>query len=192
MADTPPKFTSLPSQIKEKALHRFAMGESASSIAKSMGVNPTTVSRWVKAAGVERGAALEPEANPLVVPQPDHVMDVFTQELRNQNTEAALKMFLDMQNGVEDKYRVLMAQQIYAVLHRVMQHPPQIKNWSDVEKAHKIMETILNPNKGGAGGGGRTRLDIQFEVIGAKPTTIDAEVVDEHTTPTDDAEDSGD
>lgn len=177
------KFKSTPTQLKEKALHRYMMGESAAQIAESICVHSSTVARWVKSAGVKRGQALEPEANPMVLPQPDHVMDAFTQELRNQNTEAALSMFLDMQDGVEEKYRVLMAQQLYQIFHKVMQAPPQIRTWSDAEKAHRIMENILNPNKGKNGGGGATKLQIQFDVLKEKPTVIDAEVVDEATKP---------
>ncbi len=172
-------FKSLPSQLKEKAIHRIMCGESATAVAKSMGVAPSTVLRWQKKAGVERGSALNPQANPMVVPQEDHVMDAFSKEVRNQNVESALKMFLDMQDGVEDKYRVLMAQQLYQVFHTVMQNPPPIKNWSDLDKAHKIMSEILNPNKGAKGGA--AKFQLQFDVITAKPTVIDAEIVEQET-----------
>tara|TARA_B100000131_G_scaffold123292_1_gene120444 strand:- start:12014 stop:12616 length:603 start_codon:yes stop_codon:yes gene_type:complete len=168
---------SLPPQLKEKALHRIMCGEAATAVAKSMGVHPSTVLRWQKAEGVERGSALSPEANPMVVPQPDHVMDAFTSEVRKQNVEAALSMFLEMQNGVEDKYRVLMAQQLYGIFHTVMQNPPPIKNWGDVERAHKIMTQILNPDSG-KGSSGAAKLQIQFDVVGAKPTVIDAEEIE--------------
>ena len=168
---------SLPPQLREKALHRIMCGESATTVAKSMGVHPSTVIRWQKAGGVERGSALNPEVNPMVVPQPDHVMDAFSNEVRKQNVEAALSMFLEMQNGVEDKYRVLMAQQLYGIFHTVMQNPPPIKNWGDVERAHKIMTQILNPDAGKGGGGG-AKLQIQFDVVGAKPTVVDAEEIE--------------
>ena len=183
-------FKSLPAQLKEKALHRIMCGESATSVAQSMGVAPSTVLRWQKNAGVERGSALNPEANPMVVPQDDHVMNAFSKEVRNQNVEAALAMFLDMQDGVEDKYRVLMAQQLYQVFHTVMQTPPPIKNWSDVEKAHKIMSEILNPNKGSKGGS--ARFQLQFDVITAKPTVIEAEIVEDKTNAKKVSVDSGD
>jgi hypothetical protein len=183
------KFKSVAPQLKEKALHRYMMGESLAAIADSIAVHPSTVSRWAKESGAKRGQALEPEANPMVMPQPDHVMDAFTKELRNQNTEAALGMFLEMQDGVEEKYRVLMAQQLYQIFHKVMQAPPQIRTWSDAEKAHRIMESILNPNKG-KGGGGTSKLQIQFDVVKEKPTVIDADVVDAETLPPKQDEDS--
>lgn len=176
-------FKPLPPQLKEKAIQRYMMGETANSIADSMGIHRSTVARWVKSADVVRGQALEPEANPLVIPQPDHIMSAFAQEVRNQNTEAALSMFLDMQDGVEEKYRVLMAQQLYQIFHKVMQAPPRIRTWSDAEKAHRIMESILNPKGKNSGGGGPTKLQIQFDVVKEKPTVIDAEVIDVETIP---------
>lgn len=185
-------FKPVAPQLREKALHRVALGETPTAVARSIGVSPSTVTRWMKNANVEKGSALKPEANPMIV-QDDHVMDAFTQELRNQNTDAALKMFLDMQDGVEDKYRVLMAQQLYDVFHKVMQAPPQIRTWSDMEKAHKIMDQILNPNRGG-GRGGSTKLQIQLDVVRGKPTVIDADEVDKATRPKDkpDPEEDGD
>ena len=182
-------FKSVPPQLKEKALHRFLLGESATAIAKSMGLNPSTVARWAKKEGVERGGALSPEANPMIVPKSDQIMDAFTTEVRKQNVEAALNMFLQMQDGVEDKYRVLMAQQLYQVFHQVMQNPPPIRNWQDAERAHRIMGSILGFNKQGASsGGGATKLHIQFDVLKGKPTVIDADVVDAETL-TDDGDD---
>lgn len=183
-------FKSVAPQLREKAIHRYMLGESANRIAESIAVHPTTVARWVKSAGVRRGQALDPVANPLIVPHPDHVMDAFSKEVRNQNVEAALNMFLDMQDGVEDKYRVLMAQQLYDVFHKVMQNPPPIRTWADAEKAHRIMENVLNPNKGASGGGGGTRLQIQFDVVKSKPTVIEADLIDQEDGY--DTEDSGD
>ena len=174
------KFSSISPQIKEKALHRVMMGEAPTGVAKDMGIHPSTVLRWCKDNDIKRGSALEPEANPMVVPQPDHVMNAFEKEVRKQNVEAALGMFLQMQDGVEDKYRVLMAQQLYQTFHTVMQNPPPIKNWSDVEKAHKIMSQILGIDKS-ASSGGVAKLQIQFDVVKEKPTVIDADVVDEET-----------
>lgn len=167
---------ALPKQIREAALRRVALGESPTAVAKSMNIHPSTVRRWCAREDVTVGCALDPEVNKLYE-TPDAMLDTFKQELKKQNVDAALSMFLDMQNGVEDKYRVLMAQQLYDVFFRVMQNPPMIKTWSDMEKAHKIMTGILNPDKGK--GGGRTRLDLQLNVISDKPTMIEAEVVNE-------------
>lgn len=173
-------FGSIPKQIREKALHRVATGEPMAAVARDIGVADSTVSRWCKEADITRGCALNPEANPMIV-QPDGMMDTFANEVRKQNVEAALSMFLDMQDGVEDKYKVLMAQQLYQVFHRVMQNPPPIRNWNDVDKAHKIMADILGINKA-AKGGGVAKIQIEFDNIKGKPTVIDAEEVEVTTT----------
>lgn len=169
-------FKSIPKQLKEKALHRVMMGEIPTQVANDIGCHPSTLLRWMKKEGVERGQALAPEANPMVGPVPDRVMNGFLREVRKQNVDAALNMFLQMQDGVEDKYRVLMAQQLYQIFHTVMQNPPQIRNWGDVEKAHRIMGDILGFKEKG---GRSAKIQIQFEQIKEKPVTVKVENIEE-------------
>lgn len=162
---------ALPEEIKQAALRRYALGESTHAIAESMGIGSTTVQRWAKAAGVQKGAAIKPEVSNLYE-TPDAMLDTFQKELKNQRIDEALGMFLKMQDGVESKYQVLMAQQLYKVFHNVMANPPPIKNWADMEKAHKMMSSILGLDKMAGGNKTPTNLNIQFEVVSEKPTTI--------------------
>jgi transposase-like protein len=165
-----------PRHIREAALKRVAMGESATHVARSMGIVASTVTRWMKKEGVTKGSALEIERHPMVEPD-DKLLSVFAREVRNQNVDEALSMFLQMQDGVEDRYRVLMAQRLYGLLEATMKNPPVLRNWGEIEKAHKIMQQILDP--GGSKGGGKTRIDIQVNALDSKPIVVDAEVVDE-------------
>ena len=172
---------AFPEKIKNAALQRYALGESTRQIGESMGIASSTILAWSRKEGVKKGSALEPEKSQLY-DTPDHVLTTFQKELKNKRVDEALGMFLKMQDSVEDKYRVLMAQQLYTLLHSVMANPPPIKNWSDVDKAHKVMKDILNFDKGAGGGKNGSNLNIQFEVVGAKPTTIDVEVTDAEET----------
>lgn len=160
-----------PKAIRQAALQRVMKGESPTAVAKSIGMAPSTVVRWCKVEGVTKGSALKPDVGRLAG-TPDHLLAPFEKHLKNQQIDEALNLFIEMSNGMEDKYRKLVVNRMFVQMNNMLANPPATRTWGDIEKAHRIMSSMLGIDGKSNVGSGANRLEIQLDVVGAEPKKV--------------------
>jgi transposase-like protein len=171
----------------------YAHGHATPDIARAIGVNPSTVRRWVRAKGVKYGSALSvappPESleeikNPSK-PAPtqtqvlDSAMNTPTQRLLNaEQIMAAIGEALERPGDAANRYQAVMVALGLNMLKTSAAMPPAVKTIKDLATLNDIIRTNLGLNaKGGSGG-----LSINLNVLTKEGKGKTADVVVEAET----------
>lgn len=184
LSSNPSKGRVQPPIVRQKALTLYAQGHAVPDIARAIGVDATTIRRWVKQNGVTHGGALgqaEPETQ-LAAPPPT-VEEVLTPTERLMNAEqvmAAIETALQRPGDTADRYQAIIVALGLNILKTTAAMPPAVKNMRDLATLNEILRTNMGLNAKGAGSGG---LAINLNVLtkGAKTeqVTVEAELLDE-------------
>jgi len=195
--------------LRNRAVELLNKGMLRARIAEQMGVNPATVTRWLKEAGIAplpKGRPRLPEAhNELTEPEfREMEPDEFEEQLQEVTSEALqdplsaardeeerdILAIADSQGTPADKYQAFVAANAIRMFRDSMQHirgPRTVKEMSELDQM--IRRNLgLNP-RGGSGSAGSVQIDISIlnntkaDVGGsALPTrnvTLDAEILNE-------------
>lgn len=183
LSGNPSKGRVQPPIVRQKALTLYAQGHAVPDIARNIGVDATTIRRWIKQNGVTHGGALGQVSEEPVAPvQLPTTEDVLTPTERLMNAEqvmAAIETALQRPGDTADRYQAIMVALGLNILKTTAAMPPAVKNMRDLATLNEILRTNMGLNAKGASGGG---LAINLNVLtkGAKTeqVMVEAELVD--------------
>lgn len=183
LSGNPSKGRVQPPIVRQKALTLYAQGHAVPDIARNIGVDATTIRRWIKQNGVTHGGALGQVSEEPVAPvQLPTTEDVLTPTERLMNAEqvmAAIETALQRPGDTADRYQAIMVALGLNILKTTAAMPPAVKNMRDLATLNEILRTNMGLNAKGASGGG---LAINLNVLtkGAKneQVMVEAELVD--------------
>lgn len=186
LSGNPSKGRVQPPIVRQKALTLYAQGHAVPDIARNIGVDATTIRRWIKQNGVTHGGALGQVSEEPVAPvQLPTTEDVLTPTERLMNAEqvmAAIETALQRPGDTADRYQAIMVALGLNILKTTAAMPPAVKNMRDLATLNEILRTNMGLNAKGASGGG---LAINLNVLtkGAKneQVMVEAELVDSDT-----------
>lgn len=188
-----PKLSSNPSKgrvqppiVRQKALTLYAQGHAVPDIARTIGVDATTIRRWVKQNGVTHGGALgQVEQEAAVAPLPT-VEEVLTPTERLMNAEqvmAAIETALQRPGDTADRYQAIMVALGLNILKTTAAMPPAVKNMRDLATLNEILRTNMGLNaKGAASGGLAINLNVLTKSAKSEQVTVEAELLDKSET----------
>lgn len=183
LSDNPSKGRVQPPIVRQKALTLYAQGHAVPDIARTIGVDATTVRRWVKQNGVTHGGALgQVEQVAAAAPLPS-VEEVLTPTERLMNAEqvmAAIETALQRPGDTADRYQAIMVALGLNILKTTAAMPPAVKNMRDLATLNEILRTNMGLNaKGAASGGLAINLNVLTKSAKSGQVTVDAELLDE-------------
>jgi transposase-like protein len=186
-----------PAVVRKRAVDLYTQGHAIPDIAKSIGVDSSTVRRWCRATGAVHGGALAhappPESpeeilNPAVVavvqPEPHINGDLDpspVQRLLNaEQVMGAIEDAMARPGDTADKYQAIVVALGLNMLKGVAAMPPAVKTVRDLATLNDMIRQNLGLNTKGSGGGA---LAINLNVLtkGSPKTsgvTVDAEFAD--------------
>ena len=195
--------------MRNRAVELLNKGLLRSRIAEQMGVNPATITRWLKEAGVAplpKGRPRSPEAHTeLTEPEFTEVEpNEFEEQLQEVTSEAlqdplsaardeeerSILEIADSQGSPADKYQAFVAANAIRMFRDSMPHirgPRTVKEMSELDQM--IRRNLgLNP-RGGSGSAGSVQIDISIlnntkadvggSAIPARNVTLDAEILND-------------
>lgn len=193
--DNPSKGRIQPEAVRKRALVLYAQGHSTPEIGKAIGVNPSTVRRWCRAAGVGYGSALSDAPAPK---NPDEILNPVaekdeTSELldglmeqspaqRLMNADqivAAIGEALEKPGNAAARYQAVMSALGLNILKTTAMMPPAVKTMRDLATLNEIIRSNLGLNNRSGGGGS---LAINLNVLtraGTAGVTVDAETIED-------------
>lgn len=183
LSGNPSKGRVQPPIVRQKALTLYAQGHAVPDIARNIGVDATTIRRWIKQNGVTHGGALgqvseEPVA-PVQLPTTDDVLTPTERLMNAEQVMAAIETALQRPGDTADRYQAIMVALGLNILKTTAAMPPAVKNMRDLATLNEILRTNMGLNAKGASGGG---LAINLNVLtkGAKneQVMVEAELVD--------------
>ena len=186
-----------PAIVRKRSVDLYAQGHAIPDIARSIGVNSSTVRRWCRATGTVHGGALtaalpagSPEEilNPAVVAvaaadphingdlEPSPVQRL----LNAEQVMGAIEDAMSRPGDTADKYQAIIVALGLNMLKGVAAMPPAIKTVRDLATLNDMIRQNLGLNTKGSGGGA---LAINLNVLtkGSSKTSgvvVDAEFVD--------------
>jgi hypothetical protein len=198
MIGTKPKTGRIqPAIVRKRAVDLYTQGHAIPDIAKSIGVDSSTVRRWCRATGAVHGGALAdalpPESpeeilNPAMVaiaqPEPHINGDLDpspVQRLLNaEQVMGAIEDAMARPGDTADKYQAIIVALGLNMLKGVAAMPPAVKTVRDLATLNDMIRQNLGLNTKGSGGGA---LAINLNVLtkGSPKTsgvTVDAEFTD--------------
>lgn len=171
-----------PKAIRDKAVKLYALGHSAASIGKAMGISYATVTKWAKAAGVEKGSA-SPQIvtdesqflTPLELDQTVPLNKVVTAAEERKDIVAVAKQAA----SPTEQYQTLIAANAIKLLQSAFENPPLVKNIRDLKTLTEIANEALGiGGKKGGGIGGKLAIDLRILSGPKTGPTVEAEVVE--------------
>jgi transposase-like protein len=183
LSDNPSKGRVQPPIVRQKALTLYAQGHAVPDIARNIGVDATTIRRWIKQNGVTHGGALGQVSEEPVAPvQLPTTEDVLTPTERLMNAEqvmAAIETALQRPGDTADRYQAIMVALGLNILKTTAAMPPAVKNMRDLATLNEILRTNMGLNaKGAAGGGLAINLNVLTKGAKTEQVTVEAELVD--------------
>jgi transposase-like protein len=186
-----PKLSSNPSKgrvqppiVRQKALDLYAKGHAVPDIARNIGVDATTIRRWVKQNGVTHGGALgqveEQPANPAVLPSVEETLTPTERLMNAEQIMGAIEAALQRPGDTADRYQAIMVALGLNILKTTAAMPPAVKNMRDLATLNEILRTNMGLNAKGAGSGGLAiNLNVLTKGVKAEQVTVEAELADE-------------
>lgn len=187
-----PKLSSNPSKgrvqppiVRQKALTLYAQGHAVPDIARNIGVDATTVRRWVKQNGVTHGGALgqvadEPETGAAPPPTVEEVLTPTERLMNAEQVMAAIETALQRPGDTADRYQAIMVALGLNILKTTAAMPPAVKNMRDLATLNEILRTNMGLNaKGAAGGGLAINLNVLTKGVKSEQVAVEAELLDE-------------
>jgi len=186
-----PKLSSNPSKgrvqppiVRQKALDLYAKGHAVPDIARNIGVDATTIRRWVKQNGVTHGGALgqveEQPANPAVLPSVEETLTPTERLMNAEQIMGAVEAALQRPGDTADRYQAIMVALGLNILKTTAAMPPAVKNMRDLATLNEILRTNMGLNAKGAGSGGLAiNLNVLTKGVKAEQVTVEAELADE-------------
>jgi transposase-like protein len=186
-----PKLSSNPSKgrvqppiVRQKALDLYAKGHAVPDIARNIGVDATTIRRWVKQNGVTHGGALgqveEQSANPAVLPSVEETLTPTERLMNAEQIMGAIEAALQRPGDTADRYQAIMVALGLNILKTTAAMPPAVKNMRDLATLNEILRTNMGLNAKGAGSGGLAiNLNVLTKGVKAEQVTVEAELADE-------------
>jgi transposase-like protein len=186
-----PKLSSNPSKgrvqppiVRQKALDLYAKGHAVPDIARNIGVDATTIRRWVKQNGVTHGGALgqveEQPANPAVLPSVEETLTPTERLMNAEQIMGAIEAALQRPGDTADRYQAIMVALGFNILKTTAAMPPAVKNMRDLATLNEILRTNMGLNAKGAGSGGLAiNLNVLTKGVKAEQVTVEAELADE-------------
>jgi transposase-like protein len=186
-----PKLSSNPSKgrvqppiVRQKALDLYAKGHAVPDIARNIGVDATTIRRWVKQNGVTHGGALgqveEQPANPAVLPSVEETLTPTERLMNAEQIMGAIEAALQRPGDTADRYQAIVVALGLNILKTTAAMPPAVKNMRDLATLNEILRTNMGLNAKGAGSGGLAiNLNVLTKGVKAEQVTVEAELADE-------------
>jgi transposase-like protein len=186
-----PKLSSNPSKgrvqppiVRQKALDLYAKGHAVPDIARNIGVDATTIRRWVKQNGVTHGGALgqveEQPTNPAVLPSVEETLTPTERLMNAEQIMGAIEAALQRPGDTADRYQAIMVALGLNILKTTAAMPPAVKNMRDLATLNEILRTNMGLNAKGAGSGGLAiNLNVLTKGVKAEQVTVEAELADE-------------
>lgn len=186
-----PKLSSNPSKgrvqppiVRQKALDLYAKGHAVPDIARNIGVDATTIRRWVKQNGVTHGGALgqveEQPANPVILPSVEETLTPTERLMNAEQIMGAIEAALQRPGDTADRYQAIVVALGLNILKTTAAMPPAVKNMRDLATLNEILRTNMGLNAKGAGSGGLAiNLNVLTKGVKAEQITVEAELADE-------------
>lgn len=186
-----PKLSSNPSKgrvqppiVRQKALDLYAKGHAVPDIARNIGVDATTIRRWVKQNGVTHGGALgqveEQPANPVILPSVEETLTPTERLMNAEQIMGAIEAALQRPGDTADRYQAIVVALGLNILKTTAAMPPAVKNMRDLATLNEILRTNMGLNAKGAGSGGLAiNLNVLTKGVKAEQVTVEAELADE-------------
>lgn len=188
-----PKLSSNPSKgrvqppiVRQKALTLYAQGHAVPDIARTIGVDATTIRRWVKQNGVTHGGALgqvEQEAAAAPLPTVEEVLTPTERLMNAEQVMVAIETALQRPGDTADRYQAIMVALGLNILKTTAAMPPAVKNMRDLATLNEILRTNMGLNaKGAASGGLAINLNVLTKSAKSEQVTVEAELLDKSET----------
>jgi len=181
-----------PPIVRKRAVDLYAQGHAIPDIARSIGVDSSTVRRWCRQTGTVHGGALAsapaPETPEEILSPPSTFVapDASNEELdptpvqRLMNAEqvmGAIEDAMSRPGDTADKYQAIIVALGLNMLKGVAAMPPAVKTVRDIATLNDMIRQNLGLNTKGSGGGA---LAINLNVLTkgspkANAVTVDAE-----------------
>lgn len=151
-----------PQFVKERVLKLYNSGTSIVSLAQEYKINKSTIHRWITAAGITKKTKAERISAPN-----DDIVEMYSTAERER--EQIVKL-ANAANSPADAYNTFMAENIARQIKQTVECLPAIRNWSDMDKANKIMRQALGLDAGNTKTGIGSRISIDLNIISSKPS----------------------
>jgi hypothetical protein len=151
-----------PQFVKDRVIKLYNSGTSITSLAAEYKINKSTIHRWLTAAGIVRKSKEQRIAAPN-----DDIVELYATAERER--EQIVKL-ANAANSPADAYNTFMAENIARQIKQTVECLPVIKNWSDMDKANKIMRQALGLDSGNSKTGIGSRISIDLNIISGKPS----------------------
>ena len=184
LSNNPSKGRVQPPIVRQKALDLYAKGHAVPDIARNIGVDATTIRRWVKQNGVTHGGALgqveEPAANPVILPSVEETLTPTERLMNAEQIMGAIEAALRRPGDTADRYQAIVVALGLNILKTTAAMPPAVKNMRDLATLNEILRTNMGLNAKGAGAGGLAiNLNVLTKGVKAEHVTVEAELADE-------------
>lgn len=188
LSSNPSKGRVQPPIVRQKALTLYANGHAVPDIARTIGVDATTVRRWVKQNGVTHGGALgqasEKPVAPVQLPTTDDVLTPTERLMNAEQVMAAIETALQRPGDTADRYQAIMVALGLNILKTTAAMPPAVKNMRDLATLNEILRTNMGLNaKGASGGGFAINLNVLTKGAKSEQVMVEAELVDSDIEP---------